>query len=101
MPVVIGSAANRAIGAALAKASLCGSNPYRSTAVRAGTIARACHMYNNLTPEELDREELKSVFGILVRLAYEQFPYRSPSTRRWPGPKRFSTATQDARRSKY
>jgi hypothetical protein len=60
--------------AGLAKASICHGNPYRSAAVRADTIPRACHMYNNLRPEELDHAELKSAFGILVRIAYEQFP---------------------------
>jgi hypothetical protein len=64
--------------AALAKASICHGNAYRSTTVRPDTIARACQMYNNLAPEELDSEELKSALGILVRIAYEQFPYQEP-----------------------
>ena len=64
--------------AGLAKASICHGNPYRSTTVRPETIARACHMYNNLAPEELDHEELKSTLGILMRVAYEQFPYQEP-----------------------
>jgi hypothetical protein len=43
--------------AGLAKASICHGNRYRSTTVRLDTIARACHMYNNLAPEELEDEE--------------------------------------------
>jgi hypothetical protein len=62
--------------AALAKAVICHGNPHRSTTVRPDTIARACNMYNNYTPEELKHKELETAFGILVRLAYEQFPYQ-------------------------
>lgn len=62
--------------AAVAKASICDGNRYRTTPVRADTIRRACHMYNNLKPEELDHAELKSAFSILLRMAYEQFPYQ-------------------------
>src|ERR1700743_59127 len=46
--------------AAVAKASICDGNRYRTTPVRADTIRRACYMYNNLKPEELDHAELKS-----------------------------------------
>jgi len=62
--------------AALAKASICDGNRYRSTKVRPDDIPRGCHMYNNLKPEELDHPGLKSAFSILVRIAYEQFPYQ-------------------------
>ena len=62
--------------AGLAKASICHGNPHRSGAVRSDTIGRACNMYNNLASEELDHEELKTAFGILTRIAYEQFPYQ-------------------------
>jgi hypothetical protein len=33
-------------------------------------------MYNNLESEEFNHEELKTAFGILTRVAYEQFPYQ-------------------------
>jgi hypothetical protein len=62
--------------AAIAKASICNGNRYRSMPVRADSIPRACTMYSNLRPEELDHEDLKPAFSILVRLAYEQFPYQ-------------------------
>jgi hypothetical protein len=62
--------------AGLAKASICHGNPHRSVAVRPDTIGRACNIYNNLASEELDHEELKTAFGILMRVAYEQFPYQ-------------------------
>jgi hypothetical protein len=62
--------------AGLAKASICNGNPYRSTEVGPNTVPFGCFMYNNLRPEELDQVELKTAFGILVRIAYEQFPYQ-------------------------
>jgi hypothetical protein len=62
--------------AGLVKASICHGNPHRSGAIRPDTIGRACHMYNNLASGELDREELKTAFGILTRIAFEQFPYQ-------------------------
>ena len=31
-------------------------------------------MYNNLRPEELGQADLKTAFGILLRIAYEKFP---------------------------
>ena len=43
--------------------------------MRASDLAMACHMHNNLKPEELDHPELNSPFSILMRTAYEQFPY--------------------------
>lgn len=60
--------------AGLAKASICHGNRYRSGAVRRDTVPLGCFMYNNLRPEELDQAELKTAFGILLRIAYEQFP---------------------------
>jgi hypothetical protein len=80
--------------AGLAKASICHGNPHRSTTVRPDTIARACHMYDNFAPEELDHEELKSPLGILMRVAYEQFPYQEPLYGSSLGPRRSSVATQ-------
>ena len=62
--------------AGLAKASICHGNPYRSAAVGRNTVPFGCFMYNNLRPDELDQAELKTAFGILVRIAYEQFPYQ-------------------------
>jgi hypothetical protein len=62
--------------AGLAKASICHGNPHRSTEVARNTVLFGCFMYNNLRPEELGQAELKTAFGILVRIAYEQFPYQ-------------------------
>lgn len=60
--------------AAVAKASICHGNRYRSVPVRRDTVPDGCFMYNNIRPEELGQDELKTPFGILLRLAYEQFP---------------------------
>jgi hypothetical protein len=60
--------------AGLAKASICHGNPYRSGAVRRDTVPFGCFMYSNLRSEELGQADLKTAFGILLRMAYEQFP---------------------------
>ena len=60
--------------AGLAKASICHGNRYRSGAVRRDAVPVGCFMYNNLRPEELGQADLKTAFGILLRMAYEQFP---------------------------
>lgn len=60
--------------AGLAKASICHGNPYRSGAVRRDTVPFGCFMYSNLRPEELGQADLKTAFGIPLRMAYEQFP---------------------------
>lgn len=62
--------------AALVKASICNGNPYRSTPVRPNDIARLCWMYHNIKPEELNDPGLNPLFNMLVRGAYEQFPYQ-------------------------
>lgn len=60
--------------AGLAKASICHGNRYRSVQIRPDTVRFGCFMYNNLRPEELGQADLKTPFGILLRMAYEQFP---------------------------
>jgi hypothetical protein len=62
--------------AAVVKASLCNGNPHRSTPMRARDLILACHMHNNLHPEELDHPHLGSPLAIMVRIGYEQFPYQ-------------------------
>lgn len=62
--------------AALAKASICHGNRWRTKQVRPDDIPIGCHMYNNLEPEELADPALNSLFNITVRTAYEQFPYQ-------------------------
>jgi hypothetical protein len=62
--------------AAMAKASICHGNPYRSTTVGHNDLRVGCFMYNNLRSDDLDQPGLNSGFGILVRVAYEQFPYQ-------------------------
>jgi hypothetical protein len=62
--------------AAVVKASLCNGNPYRSTVMREQDLILACHMHNNLHPEELDHAELGSPLAVMVRIGYEQFPYQ-------------------------
>jgi hypothetical protein len=62
--------------AGLVKASICCGNPYRSTPVRPADIAMGCSMYSNLVARELHEPGLNSGFHILMRIAYEQFPYQ-------------------------
>lgn len=62
--------------AAVVKASLCNGNPHRSTPMREQDLIMACHMHNNLHPEELDHPHLGSPLAIMVRSGYEQFPYQ-------------------------
>ncbi|MFI7596725.1 hypothetical protein [Actinoplanes sp. NPDC049681] len=62
--------------AAVVKASLCNGNPHRSTPMRARDLTLACHMHNNLHPEELDHPHLGSPLAVMVRIGYEQFPYQ-------------------------
>jgi hypothetical protein len=62
--------------AAMAKASICHGNRYRETQVRPNDIPFGRHMYNNLKPEELTDPTLNPLFNIIVRVAYEQFPYQ-------------------------
>src|SRR5882757_7572926 len=62
--------------AGLAKASICHGNRCRTTQVRPRDIPFGCHMYNNLKPEELTDPTLSPLFNIIVRVAYEQFPYQ-------------------------
>jgi hypothetical protein len=64
--------------AGLAKASICHGNPCRSGAVRRDTVPFGCFMYNNLRPGELGQADLKTAFGILLRISYEQFPVQEP-----------------------
>jgi hypothetical protein len=60
--------------AGLAGASICHGNRYRSVQIRPDTVPFGCFMYNNLRPEEFGQADLKTPFGILLRMAYEQFP---------------------------
>lgn len=60
--------------AGLAKASICHGNRYRTVPLGRDTVELGCTMYNNLRPEELGQADLKTPFGILLRMAYEQFP---------------------------
>jgi hypothetical protein len=62
--------------AAVAKASILHGNPYRSTVPQERDIVKACQMYENLIPEELDHADLNSAFAIVARTLYEQFPYQ-------------------------
>ncbi|RAO29972.1 hypothetical protein PSN13_05171 [Micromonospora saelicesensis] len=62
--------------AAVVKASLCNGNAHRSTPMRERDLVLACHMHNNLHPEELDHPHLGSPLAIMVRIGYEQFPYQ-------------------------
>lgn len=62
--------------AALAKASICHGNAYRSTQVLPTDIARLCWMYQNINPDELGDPALNPLFNSLLRIAYEQFPYQ-------------------------
>lgn len=62
--------------AGLVKACICQGNAHRSTPVRPNDILMGCHMYNNLTTQELHQPGLDSGFNILARIAYEQFPYQ-------------------------
>jgi hypothetical protein len=61
--------------AAVAKASIIHGNAYRRVLPRERDVVMACHMYNNLAPDELRQPDLNSAFAILTRMAYEQFPY--------------------------
>jgi hypothetical protein len=51
--------------AAVVKASLCNGNPHRSMAMREKDLVLACHMHNNLHPEELDHAELGSPLAVI------------------------------------
>ncbi len=62
--------------AAVAKASICHGNAYRTRAPQASDVVIACHMHSRLEPEELDQPDLNSPFAILARTLYEQFPYQ-------------------------
>ncbi|MFI6332873.1 hypothetical protein ACIBBG_31780 [Micromonospora chersina] len=62
--------------AAVVKASLCNGNGHRSSPMKERDLILACHMHNNLHPEELDHPHLGSPLAIMVRIGYEQFPYQ-------------------------
>ncbi|WP_238006124.1 hypothetical protein KZZ52_51720 [Dactylosporangium sp. AC04546] len=62
--------------AAVVKASLYNGNPFRSRTMREQDLMLACHMHNNLHPEELDHPDLGSPLAVMVRIGYEQFPYQ-------------------------
>ena len=62
--------------AAMAKASICHGNRYRTTPVRPETIPYGCHIYRNITPQEMADPALSPAFNTLLRIAYEQFPYQ-------------------------
>jgi len=62
--------------AALAKASIVHGNRHGSTPVRPGTVPFGCAIYSNPTREELKIADSDPVFNLLVRTAYQQFPYQ-------------------------
>ncbi|WP_157546758.1 hypothetical protein [Hamadaea tsunoensis] len=59
--------------AGIVKASIAHGNRHRRRIATDDDIRRACQMYNNLNPE-LSQPDLADGFGILARMAYEQFP---------------------------
>ena len=62
--------------AALAKASIVHGNQHRSVAVKPGDVPFGCAIYSNPTMEELKIAASDPVFDLLLRVAYQQFPYQ-------------------------
>jgi len=62
--------------AAVVRATICHGNPHRQTLPRERDLVTACHMHNNLVAAELGQPDLNSVFAVLARIAFEQFPYQ-------------------------
>jgi hypothetical protein len=62
--------------AAIVNVSICRGNKFRHTLTTDKHISRLCNIYNNLGSDELNHPIIGQPLNLLVRTAYEQFPYQ-------------------------